>query len=38
MEERIKQLELEDIRRSITYETDLECKLLDDQAEEALKA
>jgi len=37
LEERIKQLELEDIRRMIEHETqaDFECKLLDDQAKEA---
>lgn len=37
LEERIKQLELEDISRLIKHETqaDLECKLLDEQAEEA---
>ncbi len=37
LEERIKQLELEDTRRMIEHETqaDLECKLLDDQAKEA---
>ncbi|KAG7457240.1 hypothetical protein JOB18_014039 [Solea senegalensis] len=37
LEERIKQLELEDIRHMMEHETqaDLECKLLDDQAKEA---
>lgn len=37
LEERMKQLELEDMRRLIKHETqaDLECKMLDDKAKEA---
>lgn len=37
LEERIKQLELEDLRRLIEHETqaDIECRLLDEQAKEA---